>query len=109
MKELLPANPDAVFAASDAMAYGAIKAIQEAGLKIPEDIAVVGFDDLPGKGDSQTAFQLTTIHQPVLNFGMKAVEMLIDLIENGRLPEEKIIINAELIIRDTCGASRKQD
>jgi DNA-binding LacI/PurR family transcriptional regulator len=104
MQELLPVKPDAVFAASDIMAIGAMRATREAGLKIPDDIAFVGFDDLPIATLSD--IQLTTIRQPVIPFGIKAVELLIDLIDNGIQPPRRIILDTELIIRDSCGATR---
>ncbi|HXF85957.1 MAG TPA: LacI family DNA-binding transcriptional regulator [Anaerolineales bacterium] len=103
MQSLLPAKPDAVFAASDIMAIGAMRAAREAGLRIPHDIAFVGFDDLPIATLSD--IQLTTVRQPVVQFGYKAVELLIDLIENGLNPPRRVIMDTELIVRDSCGAS----
>jgi LacI family transcriptional regulator len=103
MQRLLPAKPDAVFAASDAMAIGAIRATREAGLKIPADIAFVGFDDLPMA--SFADIQLTTMRQPVVQFGVQAVETLIDKIQSGNTSPQRIIMDTELIIRDTCGAN----
>lgn len=105
MLKLLPNKPDAVFAASDTMAIGAIRAVREAGLRVPEDIAFVGFDDLPIA--SQSDIKLTTIHQPIFQFGAKAVDTLIDLIENGIKPSRRIIMDTELVIRDSCGASKR--
>jgi LacI family transcriptional regulator len=105
MKRLLPLKPEAIFAASDTMAIGAIRAVREAGLRVPEDIAFVGFDDLPIA--SLSDFKLTTVHQPIIQFGAKAVDTLIDLIENGIKPSRRIIMDTELIIRDSCGASQK--
>jgi LacI family transcriptional regulator len=102
MKKMIPAKPDAVFAASDIMAIGAMCAVSEAGLSIPADIALVGFDDLPLA--ARTNFQLTTVRQPVQELGIKAVELLIDVIENGINPPRKVILNTELIIRGSCGA-----
>ncbi len=104
MKNLLTAHPDAVFAASDTMAIGAIRAVRELGLNVPDDIAFVGFDDLPVA--SLSDFQLTTVRQPIIQFGAKAVDTLIDLIENGIKPSRRIIMDTELVIRDSCGASR---
>ncbi len=105
MQQLLPLKPDAVFAASDTMAIGAIRAVRYAGLSVPEDIAFVGFDDLPIA--SLSDFKLTTVRQPIIQFGAKAVDTLIDLIENGIKPSRRIIMDTELIIRDSCGASLK--
>jgi len=104
MQQLLSAKPDAVFASSDIMALGAMRAAREAGLRVPDDIALVGFDDLPLAPQPEP--QLTTVRQPVVQFGLKVVEILIDLIENGIRPPRRVIMNTELIIRDTCGASR---
>ncbi|OGN97374.1 MAG: hypothetical protein A2Z71_00890 [Chloroflexi bacterium RBG_13_50_21] len=105
MKRLLPLKPDAIFAASDTMAIGAIRAVHEEGLRVPEDIAFVGFDDLPIA--SLSDFKLTTVHQPIFQFGAKAVDTLIDLIENGIKPSRRIIMDTELVIRDSCGAFQK--
>jgi LacI family transcriptional regulator len=105
MQQLFAFQPDAIFAASDIMAIGAMRAVREAGLSVPDDIAFVGFDDLPIATHEHPL--LTTVHQPVLEFGAKAVETLIDLIENGIEPERRVIMDTELIIRSTCGASQK--
>ncbi|MHC1739775.1 MAG: LacI family DNA-binding transcriptional regulator [Anaerolineaceae bacterium] len=105
MQKMLSAQPDAVFAASDVMAMGAMRAINDAKLTIPEDIALVGFDDLPMSSFSN--IQLTTIRQPVVQSGIRTVETLLDLIENGIQQPRHIIMDTELIIRDSCGANRK--
>ncbi len=101
MKQLLPHNPQAVFAASDTMAVGAMRAIHEAGLRVPEDVAVVGYDDLPVAATITPA--LTTVRQPILKFGARAVELLMDVIANGSAPARHIILDTELILRDSCG------
>jgi len=106
MKELLPSHPDAIFAASDIMAFGAMRAVREAGHKVPDDVAFVGFDDLPLPNSSYPA--LTTIRQPILQFSTSAVEILMDLIENGREPPRRVIMATDLIIRESCGAYRRQ-
>jgi LacI family transcriptional regulator len=80
MQKLLPARPDAIFAASDLTAIGAIRAAHEAGLCIPGDIAFIGFDDLPMP--ALPDLQLTTVRQPVTQHDCKAVEKdYIDTIE----------------------------
>jgi len=106
MQRLLPTKPDAVFALSDIMAIGAIHAVKDAGLRVPEDIAFVGFDDLPMAAIA--SYGLSTIRQPVIQFGSKAVEMLIDLIEHGVKPARRMIMDTELVVRETCGASRRR-
>jgi LacI family transcriptional regulator len=105
MKALLSSEPDAIFAASDIMAIGAMRAVREAGLTVPDDIAFVGFDDIPLPNSPDPA--LTTIHQPVTQFSTVAVEFLLDLIENGINPPRHITLDTELIIRGSCGATRR--
>jgi LacI family transcriptional regulator len=104
MAQLLTVKPDAVFAASDIMAVGAMNAVLNAGLRIPDDVAFVGFDDIPVS--TMTPVKLTTIRQPILQFGIKAVELLIDVINNGKKPARRITLETELIIRESCGAQR---
>jgi LacI family transcriptional regulator len=105
MKQLLKAKPDAVFAASDIIAIGGIRAVKEAGLRVPEDVAFVGFDDLPFT--TLNDYHLTTVRQPVYEFGVKCVEILIDLIEHGTRPTRHITLGTEFIVRETCGANRR--
>lgn len=104
MKKLLDSHPDAVFAASDIMAVGAMQAVREVGLRIPEDVAFVSYDDIPAA--STTNPKLTTVHQPITRFGIKAVELLMDVIENGTKPSRRIILDTEIIIRESCGAKK---
>lgn len=106
MRQLLPLNPDAVFTASDTMAVGAIRMVKEAGLRVPQDVAFVGFDDLPVA--SLSDIKLTTVRQPIFRFGAQAVATLIDLIENGIKPSRRIIMETELIIRESCGGSLRK-
>ena len=101
MLQLLPLKPDAVFVASDMMAVGAIRAIREANLHIPEDIALIGFDDIPGA--SKMDPPLTTVRQPVRSMGTLAVETLIDIIAHPGAEPRHILIATELVIRSSCG------
>jgi LacI family transcriptional regulator len=105
MRQLLPHRPDAVFAASDIMAVGAMRAIREAGLRVPEDIAVAGFDDMPFAARNDPP--LTTIRQPIHRTGGLAAETLIDLIEKPASPTRRVILPAELVVRTSCGSSLK--
>lgn len=102
MKRLLHARPDAIFAASDIMAVGAMHAAQEQGLRVPQDVAFIGFDDIPISGAANIS--LSTIRQPIMKLGIRAVELLIDLIENGVKPARCVRLDTELVIRDSCGA-----
>lgn len=99
----LPERPTAVFAASDVVAIGVMSAIQAAGLKIPDDIAVVGFDDIFLAAHTQPP--LTTIRVPAYGLGWTAAEVLISLIE-GEEEVSAVTLETELVIRDSCGARR---
>ena len=102
MQQLLPQHPDAVFVASDWMALGAMRALREVGVRVPEDIALVGFDDIPLA--SQTMPPLTTIRQQILQMGALASQVLLDLLDNpGSLPVQKIL-PTELVVRASSGA-----
>jgi LacI family transcriptional regulator len=103
MQRLLPRKPDAVFVASDAMAVGALRAIREADLRVPEDIAVVGFDDMPFATRSNPP--LTTVRQPVLRTGSVAAETLIDLIDHPDSPTRRIVLPTEFVVRTSCGSA----
>ncbi len=95
-------NPlTAVVAVNDPVAFGAIRAINEAGFTIPDDIAIVGFsDDIRSK---LMPVPLTTIDQPAYQIGVRAAEKLIRMIENESEPIESIYLNTKLILRDSCG------
>lgn len=102
MRRLLPHRPTAVFAASDMMAVGAIKVLREAGLRVPEDVAVVGFDDIPLA--SMVEPPLTTVRQPIEQLGSMAVELLVSLMENpGEETVHRVVLPTELVIRASCG------
>jgi LacI family transcriptional regulator len=102
MKQLIPHKPDAVFVASDMMAFGALRALREAGLAVPGDVAVVGFDDIPLAASSDPP--LTTVRQSMYRLGDVAAKTLIDLINNPGSPPRRIILATELVIRASCGS-----
>lgn len=97
MQQLLPTKPDAVFASSDMMAIGAQHAIRQAGLHIPDDIAIVGFDNLPQAAIADPP--LTTVEQPIEELGIVAVELLHDLLNGSARSPKQIILPVELIHR----------
>ncbi len=103
-KKLMECHPDAIFAASDLMAIGALRAIKEQKLRIPEDIALVGFDDLPPARYADP--QLTTVRQPILRFGFAAFELLLKFIDDRTLPAQKTLIDVELVVRESCGGKK---
>jgi LacI family repressor for deo operon, udp, cdd, tsx, nupC, and nupG len=95
--------PTAVFAFNDEMAMGAIKAAKDSGLKAPEDLAVVGFDNV--KMSSVIEPNLTTINQPKYEIGKKAMELLLKLINGESINKKKFVMKDELIIRESCGSN----
>ncbi|MBN1967030.1 MAG: LacI family DNA-binding transcriptional regulator [Anaerolineae bacterium] len=94
---------DAIFAANDGMATGAMSALQEAGLHVPEDVAVVGFDDWPVA--AQTVPALTTVRHPLYQKGFAAVNMLIDLVEGAIGAPHQVILPTQFVIRESSGAA----
>lgn len=93
--------PTAVFAASDEMAVGALLAARAAGLRVPDDLAVVGFDDIEVASLVDPA--LTTVAQDKPGFGTAAAGALLSMIENGEAPEP-VLLPTKLVVRDSCGA-----
>ena len=101
MKEILEGDslPEAVFAVSDMMALGAMQAIKEKGLQIPEDIKVIGCDDIEACRYSEPA--LATVKQDQQEIGERAAEILHDLI-NGVKVEPSYLVDPELVIRQSA-------
>ncbi len=96
----------AVFAYNDISAIGAIWAFREAGLRVPGDISVVGFDDIPGAAFANPG--LTTVRQPLLRMGQIAAQTLIDRIEERGTYEPEIAIEPEFVVRDSSGPAPGQ-
>jgi LacI family transcriptional regulator len=94
-------QPQAVFAASDQMAVGVLAAITQAGLHVPEDIAVVGFDDIPSAAYLQPA--LTTVNQAIFEQGALATEHLLQRINWPDMAPRSVVWPTRLIIRRSCG------
>jgi LacI family transcriptional regulator len=106
MNQMLQQNsrPTACFIGSDPMAVGALRALHEHGLRVPEDMAIVGFDDI-----EISAFlnpPLTTVRAHTEHMGRMAVQLLLERIE-GREAAVHMTINTTLIVRDSCGSSVK--
>lgn len=95
--------PTAIFATNDYMALGVYHAIVEEGLRVPEDMALIGFNDI--EFTAMKGLELTTIGQKKFEMGSLAVKMLIEKIEGseGNLSKREILLKPELIIRKTCG------
>jgi len=106
LQRLLPASPDAVFVASDIMAIGALKALRQAGRQVPQDIALVSFDDIPIASAIEPS--LTTVRQPIERMGSMAIEVLLSVLEGSSEEEasaHRIILPTELMIRASCGSA----
>lgn len=98
----LPDPPTAIFAANDISAFGVMDAIHNAGLRIPDDISVIGFDDIP---DARWGHPpLTTVRQPMWEMGKHATRMLLDAINDPTIPPVRVELPTELIVRETCRA-----
>lgn len=95
--------PTAVFVASDVVALGALSALRAAGLRVPEDVALVGFDDIPLAQYIDPP--LTTVRLPAYSLGWGAGQMLLRLIDDPTdVKETQVLLNTELVIRTSCGA-----
>lgn len=93
-------RPTAVFVAADVMAFGALRAIREAGLRAPDDIEVVGFDDV----DASAYVGLTTLRQPMYEMGKLAIEKLIRRLDAPETPPSHTVFAPRLVARETTGA-----
>jgi DNA-binding LacI/PurR family transcriptional regulator len=99
--------PTAVLAMSDAMAIGVLRAARELGLRVPEDVSVVGFDDIDIS--QHTNPPLTTVHQPIRQKGESAVRLLLSVVERRDPTPEQLRLETRLVIRGSTGpAPRKR-
>jgi DNA-binding LacI/PurR family transcriptional regulator len=96
----------ALFAYNDISAIGAIRAIQEEGLRVPQDISVVGFDDIPWAAYHTPS--LTTVRQPLVEMGQMAAETLIQMIEHDGEHSSEIAIEPTLVVRESTGRAPKR-
>jgi len=92
-------RPTAIFAGSDQQAFGVYEAARQRGLRVPEDLSVVGFDDLPVTRWASPP--LTTVRQPLSEMGRTAAQMLGDLVDGGTLRASRIELSTELIVRES--------
>jgi LacI family transcriptional regulator len=104
MTELLERSrpPTAVVACNDLMALGAISAAQKRGLVVGRDVAITGFDDIPLAEHSHPP--LTTVRQPIYDIGRSICDMLIRLIRGEELTERHVLLQPELVVRESSGA-----
>jgi LacI family transcriptional regulator len=96
----LPERPTAIFASNDEMAFGVMETARRYSLRIPEDLSLIGFDDIPQA--AETFPPLTTVRQPLEQMGRIAAETLLKLINDPQFVVERITMPTELIIRESC-------
>ncbi len=94
----------AVLASNDESAMGAMQALHEAGLRIPQDVAVIGFDDRPECVVQQPP--LSSVHVSLFELGYRAVELLLQQIQGGPAPSEPVLIPVRLVPRESCGCGQ---
>jgi len=96
----LPDRPTAVFISNNLLSLGALSALKELGLRCPEDVALIGFDDHPWAAVSDPP--LTVVRQPAQRLGQVAAGILLNLIKNEPVEESHVLLNCELVIRHSC-------
>jgi len=104
MRHLLAKAPriTGLFAQNDQMAIGAMRALREAGRRIPDDMALVGYDDIPAAAYCHPP--LTTIRQPMQQVGEVATRLLIELVDDPTVERKEVLMKTELVRRETCGS-----
>jgi DNA-binding LacI/PurR family transcriptional regulator len=102
----LPDPPAAMFAIADMLALGAMQAIKQAGVRIPGDIALVGFNDIPAAALVEPA--LTSVAAPAVQLGREGMRMLQLLMAGERPPQRQKTLSTSLIVRESCGCPRKE-
>jgi DNA-binding LacI/PurR family transcriptional regulator len=102
MRRLLAEDPelDAVFAASDMMAHGALLALKEAGRRVPQDVAVIGFDDFEISRYSDPP--LTTVRQPIVESGRTMARQLLGMINGQQGLPDAVVLPTELVVRESA-------
>jgi LacI family transcriptional regulator len=98
------ARPDAVFAANDIMAIGLLGVLQAGGLRLPDDMALAGFDDIPIARYVSPA--LTTMHVPIAALGSQALDALADTLEHHNADATATVMPVQLVVRRSCGAAK---
>ena len=100
----LPTPPTAIFAASDTQAFGVLQAARDLGLRVPEDLSVVGYDDI----EAAEYLNLTTIHQPLYDSGLRGINLLLQTIDDPSAPARVEQLPLHLVVRSTTAAPRTQ-
>ncbi|WP_432166944.1 LacI family DNA-binding transcriptional regulator [Streptomyces sp. bgisy031] len=101
------ADCTAVFAANDQMALGLLRALEERGRKVPEDVSVIGFDDIPDSGSFQPP--LTTVHQDFAEVGRRCVESALRQVRQGEAEPGATLVPTRLVVRESTGRPRRRE
>jgi LacI family transcriptional regulator len=99
-------RPTALFVANNLMTLGAFEALHERRLRIPDDVAVVSFDDIPWATSLHPP--LTAVAQPTFELGATAAQLLLDRLREARRPFRRVVLETQLIVRGSCGASSER-
>jgi LacI family transcriptional regulator, galactose operon repressor len=102
----LPEPPTAIFAFNDAIAVGTLRAAQERGVRVPDDLSVIGFDDIAYA--TMVGPMLTTVRQPLGELGRTAVNLLLRLLERPSSEPRQIELSTRLVVRDTTAPPRRR-
>lgn len=103
----LPVPPTAILAADDTVAASAMRTVFRAGLRVPEDISVIGIDDLPNFCEHQNP-PLTTVQLPMMEASKRAIQMLLEHLTGQRKKAKRVMIPCPLVMRESCGPVRKE-
>ncbi len=96
--------PTAIFVSNNMMTLGALNAIHDQGIRVPEEVAVVGFDDMPWSISLNPP--LTTVAQPILQIGYEAASLLLERINQPDLSARTVVLETQLVVRASCGAKQ---
>lgn len=109
MKKLIDKGqvPEAIFFATDLSAFGAVKALQEAGLSVPEDVSIIGFDDEVSAAGSFHCMPVSTVRQPLKQAGYLGIQKLISSINHPHAAKERLLLKTELVIRESTCANKR--
>jgi LacI family transcriptional regulator len=98
-------RPTAIFASNDSMAVGALSALRDCGVQVPEDMALAGFDDVPIAAYLTPA--LTSVQVGIHSLGVRAIEALLDAVENQEQHQkQQVIMSTRLSLRESCGCTQ---
>jgi DNA-binding LacI/PurR family transcriptional regulator len=102
--------PSAIFSGNNLMSIGALQAIVNRGLAVPDDVALVGFDDFPFPWSDAFRPHLTTVAQPTYELGRRAAEILVERLKgSSSMSAERVVLDGHLVVRESSGALRDVD